>query len=81
MQCYDLLLCNNFGVEVCIVELFIVWCVVGWLVVYVWYVFWQFGLFFVFGQFGVEFQLVLVLCDDEVVFEKNVFDVFINSGL
>ncbi len=81
MQRHDLPPRNNPGAEARIVELLAAWRAAGWPVVHVRHVSRQPGSPFAPGQPGVEFQPALAPRDDEAVFEKNVPDAFINSGL
>ena len=81
MQRDDLPPRNNPGAEARIVELLAAWRAAGWPVVHVRHISRQPGSPFAPGQPGVEFQPALAPRDDEAVFEKNVPDAFINSGL
>lgn len=81
MQRHDLPPRNNPGAEARIVELLAAWRAAGWPVVHVRHISRQPGSPFAPGQPGVEFQPALAPRDDEAVFEKNVPDAFINSGL
>ncbi|MBG7459263.1 cysteine hydrolase [Pseudomonas aeruginosa] len=72
MQRDDLPPRNNPDAEARVVELLAAWRAAGWPVVHVRHVS---------RQPGVEFQPALAPRDDEAVFEKNVPDAFINSGL
>ncbi|AVK06848.1 MULTISPECIES: cysteine hydrolase family protein [Pseudomonas aeruginosa group] len=81
MQRSDLPPRNNPGAEARIAELLAAWRATGWPVVHIRHISRQPASPFAPGQPGVEFQPALAPRDDEAVFEKNVPDAFVNSGL